>query len=87
MDWQDIATAPRDGTAVFLWLPEIPDQQHARRIETRWMGFCWANEFGNGPAYNVNARPKNGMLVATWESIQPSHWMPLPSPPSEPLGE
>lgn len=83
--WQPIETAPSDGTKVFLWLPEIEDYQRARRIESfrRCQNSSWENEYGNGPAYNVNARvnPRHGYKEATWEPIKPSHWMPLPPPP------
>jgi hypothetical protein len=83
-EWQPIETAPKDGTRIFLWLPEIEDYQRPKRIESYWQCSWWANEYGNGPACNVNARPKveyDGALCATWELIKPSHWMPLPAPP------
>ena len=83
-EWRPIESAPRDGTRVFLWLPEITDYQRPRRIESFWMCGYWANKYGNGPAYNVNARPDKkfgGALAAQWEEIKPTHWMPLPAPP------
>jgi hypothetical protein len=84
-EWQPIETAPKDGTRVFLWLPHIEATQHERRIETFWMGYYWANEYGNGNAYNAVARLKNGYLTTAYESIQPSHWMPVPEPASSEL--
>lgn len=85
LNWRPIETAPHDGTRVFLWLPHIEATQHERRIETFWMGYYWANEYGNGNAYNAVARLKNGYLTTAYESIQPSHWMPVPEPASSEL--
>lgn len=83
-EWKTIESAPRDGTRIFLWLPEIEGYQRERRIESFWMCGYWANEYGNGQASNVNARPSREygeFLAATWEPIKPTHWMPLPPPP------
>lgn len=85
MGWEPIETAPKDGTKVFLWLPSIEDYQCSRRIESKWGSGFWLNEYGNGPAYNVNGRPNpeyGGAMCATWELIKPSHWMHIPDPPA-----
>lgn len=84
MTWHPIDTAPKDGTEVILWLPEIEDYQRARWIVSRWMGCYWGNEYSNGPAYNINSRKHpHGYMVGTQEDVRPSHWMPTPQPPKE----
>lgn len=70
-EWQPIATAPKDGTWLLLF------EQHSF-IGAR-IGH-WANEI---PGDEYDPKP----IPAHWEddgegfTIQPTHWMPLPSPP------
>ncbi len=80
-EWQDIATAPKDGTWVLVYTDKIPDEgSDVRNIcvaqwsdylnggttEPRWM-FAWYD----GGFYG--------------DCGQPTHWQPLPSPPIQPL--
>ena len=81
-DWQPIETAPRDRkTEILLWFP--------------WQGLsvpgCYfigiwgyandesAEEWGNGPMW---VDPNNSNPLG-----EPTHWMPLPTPPSPLTGE
>jgi hypothetical protein len=72
MTWQDISTAPKDGTRILLWCaaPMLPTvgwwEPQASRSKPRPF---WCSErawlFGNSWA----------------RESQPTHWMPLPAPP------
>lgn len=61
--WQDIGTAPKDGTYVLVWRPDEGDGHHEAHAGIDvWIEGCWY---------------KSRRLQ------QPTHWMPLPSPPSK----
>lgn len=70
-EWQDISTAPRDGTPIDLWVPWNPEDVSAgRRFADayRKAGEWWAS----GEDYDGYDARISG---------QPTHWMPHPSPP------
>lgn len=65
--WQDIETAPKDGTEVLLW------------------GVCWRDHQAYAPDRNVGWWAADGLgwqTRAKDEDIDPTHWQPLPTPPS-----
>jgi len=66
--WQPIETAPRDGTEIDIYIPELeqryPDAYWCS-IENCW---CWDLQGLEGKRINFTATP-------------PTHWMPLPKPP------
>src|SRR5574343_444311 len=67
-EWQDIATAPKDGTPVDLWVHggRLADAEWSDRKQA-WV--VWGqDEFESGADVKINGRP--------------THWMPLPSPPA-----
>jgi len=73
MDWQDIATAPRDGTRVLLAMRETGNK--GPNTETVIGCFVvWSDQM-----------KRQGMRDGwSWYGaafMEPSHWMPLPSPP------
>jgi hypothetical protein len=76
-DWQDISTAPRDGTEIILFHP----------VAGVCAGFCPAPGFAwhvmDGS--NTSVGRKSGRSVPTLTSFthKPTHWMPLPAPPKE----
>lgn len=63
--WQNIATAPKDGTILDLWVYED------RIADCSWLGGKWM-------AYGVNDFETQGWLAIQGD---PSHWMPLPTAP------
>ncbi len=81
-EWQDISTAPKDGTRIDLWVPDARYPVGGFRIaECFWrevplrrddagkweMGHGWVNE--------IEGR------VDEW--FEATHWQPLPHPPKE----
>lgn len=68
--WQDISTAPKDGTWVLL---HSPDSIHAAFIG-RW---CDDSDFPDGGAWWPDHDA--GFPI----DVDPSHWQPLPSPPKQ----
>lgn len=72
-DWQPIETAPRDGTTVLAGA-QGRDGHLWHPLPLRFLDGRWRADFAEGG----------------WRSIdpQPTHWMPLPEPPSNnPKGE
>jgi hypothetical protein len=66
-EWQDIGTAPRDGTKVLFYTPECPD--------TGWLAFI-------AESFYDHRGELNDTHVAQWQDgMEPTHWMPLPDPP------
>lgn len=80
-EWQPIDTAPKDGTTVLLF----------RRLDPwnvigygRWISTKWRLKDGTTPiegwlSYGFDDPPGNLGLGG------PTHWMPLPEPPKEPM--
>jgi hypothetical protein len=68
-DWQPIATAPKDGTDVLLFAREgecAPSVYVGRWSTSAWYGAAWV-------AYEHRSET---------EYLTPTHWMPLPAPPT-----
>jgi hypothetical protein len=81
-EWRDIATAPRDGTNILLWYPGVPTSSGytppGKAIRGLWERDIYAK------VARPYWRPDDSR---TWGIIHcrtnpPTHWMPLPSPPS-----
>ena len=77
-EWQDIATAPKDGTFVLL---HVPNGLESGAVTV-------------GAYWKETDREKNGrFMVGHWDGwlgmdadigsswCEPTHWMPLPEPP------
>lgn len=73
-EWQPIETAPRDGTDILVWseiLEELGNQSFGKlHAIARCVGGCW--DVSHTCYYSV-------------EAVNPTHWMPLPTPPKEEL--
>lgn len=73
-EWQPIATVPKDGTIVLVWLADADDEDRKfyclgdSRISAGW---CWREG---------KMRPATGLALPV-VTVRPSHWMPLPDPP------
>lgn len=64
-DWQDISTAPRDGTWIWCW--------HEAR---RWRRVGMRSK-ASGPRWYYSSTGFN----AQYADDEPTHWRPLPAPP------
>lgn len=72
--WQGIKTAPRDRTRILLYFPRLPQHYDQKSKITVGCGVdrgWWATALGAGGLYEYDG------------DIQPTHWMPLPDPPTE----
>lgn len=80
-EWQDISTAPKDGTEVLLWgewAGEIHGPCGKQSIDIgSWQGGF--SDFG-GPDWWASS---TGDAYQCW--VRATHWMPLPLPPSPTL--
>lgn len=73
--WQDIATAPKDGTPVLLWglwAGEVSGPLKSPKVEVGYYG-----KGGDYPGFDWCAT--GGDYYGVWGN--PTHWMPLPTPP------
>jgi len=79
-EWRPIKTAPKDGTYVWLWCPS-PYYPEGGRIEKgsfrRDEGFS-----GNKKRLWLNDKYDEYSLGYASTPLDPTHWMPLPKPPS-----
>jgi hypothetical protein len=73
-EWQPIETAPKDGTAFRAYAPELihPDFNPWGSVEAVF----------DGESQFVGAVWDGCHDIWRTEIIQPTHWMPLPAPPS-----
>jgi hypothetical protein len=87
MDWQPIATAPKDGRDILIfhlgqmhvasWQP-VWHPDNMKWIVRQPLGYPdEANRAVNdlGPDYGADG------VLSAWSRPGPSHWAPLPSPP------
>lgn len=70
-EWQDIESAPKDGTPVFLWW-DGDFAPIARWENNRWM-FAMAQSWPSGFPEQI---------THAFLGHPPTHWMPLPEPPA-----
>jgi hypothetical protein len=72
--WQPIATAPKDGRAILIFDPERPESEE-------WRGHKFDDHrFSVG--YWRTWAPHGGWGNRNNATVEPTHWMPLPEPPS-----
>jgi len=83
--WQPIATAPRDGTTIDVWVGgefprRIADVRWRKPTDSEW----WVH------AGDTIEKP-DSTWHDTWgpfgKDSQPTHWMPLPAPPAIERGD
>lgn len=77
MEWQPIATAPRDGTSVLLYVPDMRQPVCVGRwfeTETR--------EFGEVTHESKSWLIQDFALRMFGRAPEPTHWMPLPAAPA-----
>lgn len=67
MDWQLIETAPRDGAAMFVYMPDSVEPMMC-------IASCNLFQDGEDEWFDVWAE----VVI----DVEPTHWMPLPPPPN-----
>lgn len=96
MEWRPIKTAPKDGTRIFVFVPGcwVAQRKGKRRRKTqdRMMSAYWHIAPRGLPGRGLSDFAKEliekhgGFWTGTVLrpiSGSPSHWMPLPTPPSD----
>lgn len=85
-EWQDISTAPKDGTVIIgaAWRRR---SEGGERIWRCW----WQPEFDGwiescrqmtmAPGYTIDGQTQK---LHSPDHAYPTHWMPLPAPPNRP---
>jgi len=76
MEWQPIETAPKDGREILVFTTYKADEFYNEDFSIVQIGF-W--DFGHDTSDPMWARPAGWM---TTKIGNPSHWMPLPKPPT-----
>lgn len=71
VEWQDISTAPKDGSVILVW-----DEDVGHCDVCRWSGHhqCW-----HQLQWGVGDPPVDEDMVG-WTVYYPVRWMPLPTP-------
>ena len=71
--WRDIETAPKDGTEILLYGPGVLNSEGRTSMYARAQHVGWADEVeGHLTWYTRDPRV----------TCRPTHWRPLPEPPS-----
>lgn len=78
-EWQPIETAPLDGTSILLFAPDY----RTRHVVV--VGF-----WGDDPVESSKEMDRRRTWRVKWDhgcmfdcDYEPSHWMPLPNPPTQ----
>ena len=78
MEWQPIETAPKDGTYLLLYFPELRQpvsiEHWSNVVHTNHGKETYRREGWSSPTILI---PPGG------KSFLPTHWMPLPAPPQQ----
>jgi hypothetical protein len=87
--WQPIATAPRDGILIDLWVRSlglVSRDSDALRVyvafrfpDAMWFNGEWCDEDGN----SLLRKRLEHFADGPGEKMEITHWMPLPPPPME----
>ena len=72
-EWQDISTAPKDGTVVDLWAAERERYDNSRITDCFFVRGQWVH---TRTIYDEDTDDELAPL------FNPTHWMPLPPPPA-----
>ena len=74
MEWQPIETAPKDGTSFLGWDGKYVTEMiwASHEDDDGHVGWCCAGFSYGGVLYDLHYLPLG----------EPTHWMPLPDPPS-----
>lgn len=86
--WQDIASAPKDGSEFLSW--GGPDNVHGKVLPTRWL--CpgpYSTENGKNTEGQRRYQWPDGFYWAGYDGfvgpVSPTHWRAFPNPPASTL--
>ena len=82
--WQPIDTAPKDGAIIDVWLGDTDDPVTTAGKSD--IEFYCSKGTKRSPAWHWNGdrfRPHIAGLVPLTTFVQPSHWMPISTPPTD----
>jgi hypothetical protein len=81
-EWKPIESAPRDQTWILAWLPLRSSKKGGEVILTQWY-VHWLNGKPNtSRAPEWRQDDMHGGFGGYSGPIEPTHWMPLPPPPT-----
>jgi len=89
MKWQPIETAPKDGTLIIMGCSG-DDDMVAKSTTGRWLdGYEDGSDYmGNDGGFfdsdfsMFHASRSFGAVNSRYDGVQPTHWMPMPPPPT-----
>lgn len=79
--WRSIETAPKDGTAILIWQPD-----KSRFDDKPRSGVQDDNRYAIGYWRCEESSSKGSWGNRNSAEVHPTHWMPLPPPPSNSEG-
>lgn len=74
-EWRTIDSAPRDGSEILLYIPRNSQYRPEMVVVGRW------NDRDIKPYFTNDCERLYG--VRNTRKHQPTHWMPLPEPPTD----
>lgn len=96
-DWMPIDTAPRDGSAMLLYVPEAVSATgysemppSARHVVIGWHGFNCDDYPKEKPSWVCSyedtqtfqgSEYTGSWTEYSWQTVSPTHWMPIPGAP------
>jgi hypothetical protein len=88
-EWRPIETAPKDGTLLLFYLAEAPDGRRSYELPEAaknwtigfWMHQTWKS-IETIDAGGMGGEMTGWMADYVCLDAEPTHWMPLPEPPS-----
>lgn len=82
-EWKPIEQAPRDGTEILLLVHTVSDIIPGRLLPGAMVIGSYRERRQHAPSSRGPWwRPNTGTLYDDREYLMPTHWMPLPDPPS-----
>lgn len=79
MTWQPIETAPKDGQT--LLLGAFNSHGNWRTMRGQWVTQEQIDDYWDDPWFAEPGWHETAVESETCWGIEPTHWMPLPSPP------
>lgn len=77
-EWRPIASAPRDGTEILLWVP-LKRSSGGCRVVGKW-ATDFEGELCGRPYWEGWQDPMAADKIC--DETEASHWLPLPAPPT-----